>query len=91
MSYQEVWWVLNISDVTNVLKFLTEMNVTDDELKADFAKNNHNPKEADYVQYGTGYSVDGSEEYAWTSYTDDQWFDLYGLEPGWEDWIYAEG
>ena len=62
------------------------MHVTDSDLKAEFAKNNHNPKEADYIQYGVGFSVDGSQEYEWTSYTDDDWNTLYGLESGWDSW-----
>ena len=87
ITYKEIWWILDIEDIENVLKLLTDMHVTNDEIKADFAKNDHNPKEADYIQYGVGYSVDGSETYEWTSYTDEDWLTIYGLEPGWDDWL----
>lgn len=60
ISNKEIWWIIDISDITNLLKLLTDMNVTDSMLKSDFAINDHNPKEADYIQYGVGYSVDGS-------------------------------
>ena len=59
-------------------------------MQQDFVELGYSSSDFDFIEFGMGYSMDGDETYAWTTYSEDDWatYDGSDMDPEWhaDEW-----